>query len=126
MATLDQDNLLTQWEETYKRGLLTFWMLLLLNQREMYAYEMGSAIAEFSQGSIAVDDNSVYRALRRFAETGIVASEVRESDSGPARRYFSLTGAGRDLLASFIRRNVLIFQSPPVAEAIQQVIGLEP
>ncbi len=122
MTQIDQDGLLTQWEETYKRGLLTFWMLLLLSQREMYAYEMGGAIAAFSQGSIAVDDNSVYRALRRFAETGIVSSEVRESESGPARRYFSLTGAGCDLLAAFIRRNVLVFQTPEVAGAIQRVL----
>jgi PadR family transcriptional regulator, regulatory protein PadR len=118
----EESGLLMQWEEVYKRGLLTFWMLLLLSRRQMYAYEMRTSIADFSQGTIDVDDNSIYRALKRFAEAGIVESDLRPSESGPARRYFALTEAGHTLLAQFIERNLLIFQSPPVIEAIEQVI----
>lgn len=114
--------MLMQWEEVYKRGLLTFWMLLLLSRRQMYAYEMRTSIADLSQGTIDVDDNSIYRALKRFAEAGLVDSDLRPSESGPARRYFSLTEAGHALLVQFIERNLLIFQSPPVIEAIEQVI----
>src|SRR5205809_651353 len=113
---------LMQWEEVYKRGLLTFWILLQLSQREMYAYEMRPSIANISQGTIDVDDNSIYRALKRFAEAGWVASVVRPSEMGPARRYFSLTEAGYALLANFIERNLLVFQSPVVVDAIQQVL----
>jgi PadR family transcriptional regulator len=114
---------LMQWEEIYKRGLLTFWILLELSQREMYAYEMGDSIADASQGTINVDDNSIYRALKRFSEAGWVSSDLRPSESGPARRYFSLTEAGTALLASFIERNLLVFQSAPIVEAINQVIA---
>ena len=116
---------LAQWEEVYKRGLLTFWMLLLLSQREMYAYEMRPSIADISQQTIDVDDNSIYRALKRFAEAGFVRSDVRASETGPPRRYFTLTPAGRALLASFIERNLLVFQSPAVAESIQRVMNME-
>jgi PadR family transcriptional regulator PadR len=121
MPEADQAALM-QWEEVYKRGLLTFWILLKLSQNEMYAYEMGGSIADMSQGTINVDDNSIYRALKRFSEAGWVRSDLRPSDSGPARRYFSLTEAGYALLASFIERNLLVFQSAPVVEAIDQVI----
>jgi PadR family transcriptional regulator PadR len=121
MPPVDQAALL-QWEEVYKRGLLTFWMLLLLSQREMYAYEMRASIAEISQHTIDVDDNSIYRALKRFAEAGFVSSSTRSSETGPARRYFTLTPAGGALLAAFIERNLLIFQTPAVAESLRRII----
>lgn len=113
---------LLQWEEVYKRGLVTFWMLLLLSQREMYAYEMRAAIVEISQQTVDVDDNSIYRALRRFTEAGLVRSDVRSSETGPPRRYFTLTSAGQALLTSFIERNLLVFQSPTVVKRMQQVM----
>ena len=34
MEQTNLDNLLTQWEETYKKGLFSFWLLLLLAQRK--------------------------------------------------------------------------------------------
>ena len=116
--------MLAQWEEVYKRGLLTFWMLLLLNEQEMYAYEMRPALADISHQTIDVDDNSIYRALKRFAEAGLVRSDVRASEAGPARRYFSLTQAGHVLLASFVERNLLVFQSPAVVERMRRVIEM--
>jgi PadR family transcriptional regulator PadR len=118
----DISELLSQWEGTYKKGLLTFWMLLLLDRHPMYAYEMKAAIDDFSQGTIVAEENSIYRALRRFTAAGLVRSEMQPSDVGPPRRYFSLTLAGRELLSGFIRRNILVFQSPQVAEAISRVI----
>lgn len=122
MPPSDVSELLAQWENTYKKGLLTFWILLLLDQRQMYAYEMPTAIAEFSNQTVTADENSVYRALRRFHNAGLVRSELRPSDAGPPRRYFELSSKGRALLAEFIRRNVLVFQSQPVSGAINQVI----
>lgn len=121
MEQLDQTALI-QWEEVYKRGLLTFWILLLLSDDEMYAYEMRTCIADLSQGTIDVDDNSIYRALKRFAEAGFVRSDLRASESGPARRYFTLTPAGLALLARFIERNLMVFQSPRVVEKIRRIL----
>src|SRR5689334_23212735 len=114
---------LMQWEEVYKRGLLTFWILLLLDDREMYAYEMRPAVVDLSQGTIDVDDNSIYRALKRFSEAGFVSSDLRASESGPPRRYFTLTPGGRAMLAGFIERNLMVFQTPQVIDAMQRVTG---
>lgn len=116
------NDLLETWESTYKKGLLSFWILLLLDQRPTYAFEMNPLINELSQNTISADDNSLYRALNRFEQLGLITSQRQPSELGPARRYYSLTEAGRDLLIRFTQRNLLVFQSPPVARAIQTLM----
>ncbi len=115
------DELLKNWEEVYKKGLLTFWILLFLHERPAYAYEMSAAIAELSQGMVSADEKSMYRALNRFEALGIVRSEMEQSSLGPHRRYYRLTDAGIALLRRFIERNILVFQSPGIAKRIQAV-----
>ncbi len=119
----ETDTLLEKWEEVYKKGLLSFWMLLVLHRRPAYAFEMNALIRQLSQGTISADDNSLYRALSRFEDMGLVASELQPSPNGPARRYYALTPAGRQLLRRFIERNVLIFRNEDVKEEIEKAIA---
>jgi len=116
------DHLLLKWEEVYKKGLLTFWLLLLLHERSDYAYEINDAVREISQGTISADSNSIYRALSRFEAMGIVTSELRQSDVGPARKYYALSEKGLALLGQFIQHNILLFGSPAVAKRIRAVL----
>ncbi len=115
--------LLAQWEETYKKGLLSFWLLLLLAQRKAYPYEIKAAINEMSRNTINADENSIYRALNRLADSGVLDSELLPSGTGPSRRYFFLTDLGRELLNRFIARNILVFEHPQVADLIQKTIA---
>ena len=119
------DELLSQWEEAYKKGLLSFWILLLLHQKEMYAYEITAVIFEMSQETMKADEKSIYRALKRFEDNKIIQSTVRKSAVGPPRRYFSLTTLGKTLLIKFCQRNILIFQSPDVAAAVEHLLSSE-
>jgi len=122
MAGESLTDLLSTWEEVYKKGLLTFWLLLLLHERPYFPYESGQAIRELSLETISADDNSIYRALYRFEGMGIVSSELQQSNTGPSRRYYSLTELGRQLLADFITRNILVFEQPAIAARIQAVL----
>jgi len=118
----DIGELLNKWEESYKKGLLSFWILLLLYERPSYPYEMSAEVAKISQSTISVDDNSIYRALNRFESVGIVKSELQQSSTGPQRRYYSLTNTGKALLAEFIQRNIQVFETPAVSERITAVM----
>lgn len=122
MANSDISDLLAKWEESYKKGLLSFWILLLLYERSSYPYEMSAEVAKISQGTISVDDNSIYRALNRFEAVGIVKSELQQSSTGPQRRYYSLTSRGKTLLAEFIQRNIQVFETPSVSQQISIVL----
>jgi DNA-binding PadR family transcriptional regulator len=114
--------LLDQWESVYKKGLLTFWVLLLLHERPSYVFEMGEQLEELSQGSISVDEKSLYRALRRFEAMGVVESTWQPSDVGPRRRYYALTELGTALLREFTRRNILIFREPAIRERMEALL----
>lgn len=122
MANNDIGELLNKWEESYKKGLLSFWILLLLYERTSYPYEMSAEVAKISQGTISVDDNSIYRALNRFESVGIVKSELQQSTTGPQRKYYNLTNAGKTLLTEFIQRNIQVFETPAVSERIAAVL----
>ena len=123
MSQNNLELLLAQWEETYKKGLLSFWLLLLLAQRRAYPYEIKDAIKDLSQNTISADENSIYRALKRLAQSGVVDSEVQPSKSGPDRRYFFLTDLGQELLVRFVSSNILVFQHPVVADLIQKTVS---
>jgi len=118
---MENDNLLLKWEEVYKKGLLSFWILLLLYERPSYPFEMRPLIEDISQGTISADDNSIYRTLNRFTEIGIVSSETKPSNEGPNRRYYHLTDKGCQLLKRFTERNIRVFETPLVASRIELI-----
>lgn len=118
---MEEDTLLQRWEQSYKKGLLSFWILLLLHERSSYPFEMRRLIEEISQGTVTADDNSIYRALNRFQEVGLVSSETQASNQGPYRRYYQLTEKGFQLLKRFVERNILVFEMDAVATRIRSM-----
>jgi PadR family transcriptional regulator PadR len=118
------EKLLANWEEVYKKGLLSFWLLLLLHEEPSYAYQAARELGQFSQGTISADENSIYRALSRFESLGIVTSETRGSDVGPDRKYYSLSAMGEELLRHFIRRNLLVFNETVVQKRMHALVDM--
>lgn len=84
---------------------------------------MSQLVSDLSLGTITADENSIYRALNRFENLGIVISSWRDSDIGPRRRYYRLTVIGMELLGMFIHQNVLI---DPVMDYLKSVVLLAP
>lgn len=118
----DVDDLLQTWESTYKKGLLSFWMLLVLHDQPAYALELGGLVEKASSGSLSADDNSIYRALSRFERFGLIRGEARPSSLGPDRRYYSLTEKGLGLLRRFAERNILVLQSESVRRRLKNLL----
>ena len=116
------DDLLLTWETNYKKGLLTFWMLLVLHRQPAYALELGELVEQASLGTLSADENSIYRALSRFERLGLLEGEWRPSDVGPARRYFRLSDKGLQLLRAFTERNITVFQRRDVQRRIRALL----
>lgn len=116
------DELLTSWEETYKKGQFSLWVLLALKDGEKYVVEILDFINMQSAGVTNYEEQSLYRLLRKFLHVGIVDYLPGKGDKGPDRKYYILTAMGEKLLSSFIERNIKIFYSNP----IQKLIKIKP
>ncbi|MCW2539407.1 MAG: transcriptional regulator, PadR-like family [Frankiales bacterium] len=80
------------------KGVLSLLLLCLLAERESYGYEVVQRLQEFGLGGI--NEGSVYPALARLEREEKVASRLVASHSGPARKYYRPTMAGRRALAA--------------------------
>ena len=101
--------LLAAWEETYKKGQLTFWILLSLKDGKKYVDEIRSFVVERSNDTMSCEEQSIYRNLRKYHHLGIVDFDTGRGNKGPERKYYYLTELGNSLLDKFIERNISLF-----------------
>lgn len=113
--------LLSAWEETYKKGQLTLWIFLSLKDGKKYVDEIKSFVEKESNHTMTCESQSLYRNLRKYQHIGVVDFEPGEGNKGPERKYYFLTELGIELLNSFIERNINLFFS----EQIKNLIILE-
>lgn len=103
-----ETKLVTAWESVYKKGQLTLWILLALKTHEMSMADIKTFIEQKTASAITADDRSMYRALRRFHAMDLVSYYDSPSNrGGPDRKIYQLTETGRNVLASFMQRNIL-------------------
>ena len=69
-------------------------VLLVLDDGPTYGYDLPVLLAPLGLGG--ADRGFVYRTLRAMEAEGLVVSTWDASPSGPARRYYTVTPAGRD------------------------------
>ena len=74
-------------------------LLLLLAEAPAHGYELIDRLRPF--GFEINDPAGVYKSLRQMEQDGLVTSEWGLSTRGPARRIYSLTSDGRDLLEAW-------------------------
>lgn len=110
--------LLSAWEETYKKGQLTLWVFLSLKDGKKYVDEIKSFVEEQSNHTMTCESQSLYRNLRKYQHVGVVDFETGEGNKGPERKYYFLTELGLELLNSFIERNINLFFSEQIKNLI--------
>ncbi|MEU8257292.1 PadR family transcriptional regulator [Micromonospora inaquosa] len=81
-----------------RRGLLEPLVLAAVESQQRYAAEI---LAALQAAGFPAQEGTLYPLLSKLRRDGLVHHEWRESPSGPPRKYFSLTDAGRGQLAAF-------------------------
>jgi PadR family transcriptional regulator PadR len=79
-----------------KKGVLVLCVLALLSHGDSYAYEIAGKLAQ----AVDMGEGTIYPLMRRMQSDGLVATYLEESPSGPSRKYYKLTEAGRASLAA--------------------------
>jgi PadR family transcriptional regulator PadR len=80
------------------KGVLDLAVLAVVAGEDAYGYDIVRRLRD--AGLDDVGDASVYGTLRRLFRAGSLSSYVVPSDEGPHRKYYALTPAGRDALAT--------------------------
>jgi PadR family transcriptional regulator PadR len=78
-----------------KKGVLDLCVLALLSREDSYAYEIASRLA----AGIGMGEGTIYPLMRRMQADGLVKTYLVETPSGPPRKYYKLTAAGRTAFA---------------------------
>ncbi|HHU09514.1 MAG TPA: PadR family transcriptional regulator [Intrasporangiaceae bacterium] len=78
------------------KGVLALLLLSLLETEDSYGYGIVTRLREAGFDGLA--EGTVYPALTRLEAAGLLESYLARSDSGPARKYYTTTAAGREEL----------------------------
>lgn len=87
-----------QWPSDWLRAVLTLAVLKALEPGRSYGYAITRALANAGVGEVR--GGTLYPLLTRLETAGLVQSRWHKGSSGPGRKYFSLTPAGREKLQS--------------------------
>ena len=113
------NELLSAWEETYKKGQLTLWIFLALQEDRKYVDEIKSFVEERSKGTMTCEEQSLYRVLRKFEHVDILDYELRKGNKGPERKYYFLTTIGQQLFRQFVERNIQLFYAEEIKNLLK-------
>ena len=78
---------------------VAFEILLSLAEGERHGYEIMLEVERRSAGRISPNPGTLYRAIDRLVQEGLLTSAVRSVD-GESRRFFSLSALGKAVAAA--------------------------
>ena len=84
------------WEAQLRKGALEMAALASLWQGRLYGLEIIRFLEDHSR--LVLAEGTIYPILNRLKNEGLLTSEWVEAEAGHPRKYYSLTGAGRERL----------------------------
>ena len=81
------------------KGVLEGCVLEIICRKETYGYEIVRKLNAL--GFTDIVEGTVYTILLRIEKNRLVDVEKKPSDKGPARKYYTLSGKGRQELCDF-------------------------
>ena len=82
-------DLADKFRSQMRRGLLEYYLLLLLDSRQAYSADIIDLL---------IVEGSLYPLLSKMRRAGIIGYTWAESTQGPPRKYYTLTDKGRSIL----------------------------
>ena len=81
------------------QGSLDLLVLRVLDDDEMHGWGISRRIRELSRGVLEVNQGSLYPALYRLRDQGLLEARWGVSPEGRRAKFYRLTGSGRGRLA---------------------------
>jgi PadR family transcriptional regulator, regulatory protein PadR len=87
-----------------------FLVLTALVEKPRHGYGIVGEVDEVSEGRVRLKVGTLYGVLDRLVGEGLVEHDREEVANGRLRRYYRLTGSGRDALAEQARHQAATAQ----------------
>lgn len=85
-----------KWQSQVKKGTLSFIVLLVLKENELYGYELIEKIKTLTKIEIA--EGTLYPLMNRLKTDNLLESKWVEQETGIPRKYYFLTETGKQTL----------------------------
>ena len=97
------DILLRKFHKELSAGTVSLALLAVVatSAEPMYGYQIAKRLEQTGDGVLAGKQSALYPVLRNLEGAGLLDSFVEPSISGPPRRYYRTTAAGRDALVDW-------------------------
>ncbi|MEM1137968.1 MAG: PadR family transcriptional regulator [Bacteroidota bacterium] len=82
-----------------RKGILEFCILKVISKGEVYASDM---LEELTSAKMMVVEGTLYPLLTRLRKAELVEYKWVESNSGPPRKYYTLTKKGKSFLEQLL------------------------
>lgn len=97
LAGMGVNMVIDSWKSQIKRGTLEFCILLMINKRPYYGYEIMNKLDTWPV--LSAKESTIYPLLRRLLRDGFLSSSWQETAEGlPPRKYYTITDKGREYL----------------------------
>lgn len=87
---------LEKWSSQVRKGTLEFILLLFMQKKEYYGYELIEDVKQILAADLS--EGTLYPMLNRLQKEGLISSEWREMGSGVPRKYYTITPNGTHAL----------------------------
>jgi len=87
-----------KFESQLLKGIAPVVVLEILSRGPMYGYELSEAIGQRSGDILTLGKGTLYPLLYNLEAKRFVKGEWQAAESGRKRRYYSITGKGKDEL----------------------------
>ena len=98
------DAYLRKFQKELSTGTVSLALLAVLAKAEepMYGYLIAKQLERVGEGVLSGKQSALYPVLRNLEGGGLLDSFVEPSMSGPPRRYYRITEAGRSTLREWV------------------------
>ena len=80
------------------QGTLDLLILKILALEPLHGWAIGQRLRQFSGDVLQVSDGSLYPALHKLEQEGLISAEWKPTDNNRRAKYYSLTRIGRKRL----------------------------
>ena len=98
------DSAARKFQKELNAGLIALVLLSVLDRADgdLYGYQIAKQLQSAAPDLNVVKQGALYPVLRNMSASGLLASRVVPSYSGPPRRYYRITEEGRAVLRQWL------------------------